>query len=41
METQCEHLIITQCNELLELLQAFEAFFDGTLGTRKIDPIDF
>ena len=33
MEDQCQHLKITQRNELLELLQKFKYFFDGTLST--------
>ena len=40
-ETQCQHLIMTQRNDLLKLLQKFEELFDGTLGTWKIDPLDF
>ena len=39
MENQCQHLTITQRNELLRLLQKFEDFFDGTLGTWKTDPV--
>ena len=39
METQCQHLTMTQRNELLKLLQIFEYFFDGTLGIWKIDPV--
>ena len=39
METQCQHLTMTQRNELLKLLQGFEEFFDGTLGTCKTDPL--
>ena len=35
MENQCQHLTVTQRNELLKLLQKFEDFFDGTLGTWK------
>ena len=35
METQCQHLTMTQRNELLKLLQIFEEFFDETLGTQK------
>ena len=41
MKTQCRHLTMTQCNELLELLQKFESLFNGTLGTWKKDPVDF
>ena len=39
METQCQHLTITQRNELLKLLQNIEELFDGTLGTCKTDPL--
>ena len=35
MENQCQHLTVTQRNELLKLLQKFEEFFDGTLDTWK------
>ena len=41
METQCQHLTMTQRNELLKLLQRFKELFDGTLGTWKIYPVDF
>ena len=41
MDNHCQHLTMTQRNELLKLLQKPEEFFDGTLGTRKIDPVDF
>ena len=41
MENQCQHLTMTQRNELLKLLQNFEEFFDGTLDTWKTDPVDF
>ena len=41
METQCQHLIMTQSHDLLKLLQKFEDLFDGTLGTWKTDPVDF
>ena len=41
MENQCQHLTRAQHNELLELLQILEELFDGTLGTWKIDPVDF
>ena len=33
METQCQHLTMTQRNEYLQLLKRFENLFDGTLGT--------
>ena len=38
MVNQCEHLTMTQCNELLKLLQKFEELFDGTLVTSETDP---
>ena len=41
MENQCQHLTMTQRNELLKLLQNCEELFDGTLDTRKTDPVDF
>ena len=41
METQCQHLSKTQRTEFLKLLQGLEELFDGTLGTWKIDPVDF
>ena len=41
METQCQHLPMTQRNELLKLLQKSEELFDGTIGTWKKDPVDF
>ena len=41
MENQCQHLTMTQRNELIKLLQKFEELFDGTLGTWKIDPVYF
>ena len=40
METQCQHLKMTQHNYLLELLQKYEEVFNGTLGTWKTDPSD-
>ena len=40
METQCQHLTVTQHNELIKLLQKFKYFFDGTLGTWKVDTVD-
>ena len=39
METQCQHLTMTQRNELLKLLRKFDELFDGTLGTLKIYPV--
>ena len=41
MENQCQHLIMTQRNELIKSLQKFEELFDGTLGTWKRDPVYF
>ena len=41
METQCQHLTITQRNKLLKSLQIFEKLFDGTLGTWKTDLVYF
>ena len=42
METQCQHLTITQRNDLLKLLlQKYEQLFDGTLGIWKTDPVEF
>ena len=38
METQFQHLTITQCNELLKLLQIFLEMLDGTLEPGK-DPV--
>ena len=40
METQCQHLTMTQGNELLKLLQKSEELFDGKIGTWKSDPSD-
>ena len=34
-------MIITKYSEFLKLLEIFEEFFDGTLGTQKIDPEGF
>ena len=39
MKNQCQHLIVTQRNELLKLLHKFVELFDGTLGTWKTDPL--
>ena len=41
METQCQHLTMTQHNDSLRLLQIFEELLDEKLGTCKIDSIDF
>ena len=41
METQCQILTITQCNEFLKLLKIFEELFDGTLRTWTTDTVDF
>ena len=41
METQCQHLTMTQRNELLKLLQKFEELFCVTLGTWKKYALDF
>ena len=39
METQCQHLTMTQRNELLKLLQIFEELFGGTFVTWKTYPV--
>ena len=36
MENQCQHLIMTQRNELLKLLQKSKELLDGTLVSWKI-----
>ena len=41
MKNKFQHLTETQRNELIELLQNFEELFDETIGTWKIDPVDF
>ena len=41
MENQCQHLTMTQRNELLKLLQKFEELFYGTIDTWKTDTVDF
>ena len=41
METQCQHLMMAQRNDLLKLLQKFVELFNGTLGNWKIDPVEF
>ena len=40
METQCQHLKITQHNELLKLVHKFEELVDRTLVTWKTDPVE-
>ena len=40
METKCQHLTITQRNELLKLLRKCEELFNVTLGTWKTYPVD-
>ena len=39
METKCQHLTMTQRDELLNLLQIFEELSDKTIGTWKIYPV--
>ena len=39
METQCQHMTVTQRNGLLELLHIFEELFNETRGTWKTDPV--
>ena len=41
MEIQCQHLTITQRNELLNVLHKFEQCLYGTLGICKTDLVDF
>ena len=41
MENQCQYLTTTQRNEVMKLLQKSEELLDGTIGTWKIDPVDF
>ena len=41
MENQCQHLTMTQRNELLKLLQKFVELFNVSLGIWKTDPLDF
>ena len=41
MENQYQHSKMTQRNELIKLLQKSEELFYGTLGTWKIDPVEF
>ena len=37
----CQHLTMTQRNDLLKLLQKFEALLDETLRIWKTDSLDF
>ena len=39
MKNKSQHLIKTQHNEWLKLLQKFEDFFDGKIGTWKTDQV--
>ena len=41
METQCQHLTMTQRNEFLKLSHRFKEFFYGTHGIWKTYPVDF
>ena len=41
MKPRCQHLTMTQHNDLLKLLQKHEELFDGTLGTWKTNPVGF
>ena len=41
METQYQHLTMTQRNDLLELLQKIKELFGGTLGIWKTYPVEF
>ena len=41
METQYQHLTLTQRNKLQKLLYKFKWLLYGTPGTWKIDPVDF
>ena len=41
MKNQCQDLTELGRNEFLELLQKPEELFNGTLGTRKTDPVHF
>ena len=41
MENQCQHMIETQRNELIKLLENFEEFFDGKTRSWKTDPLYF
>ena len=41
METQRQHLTMTQRNELLKLLQRLKYLFNGKLVPWKTDPVGF
>ena len=41
METQCQHLTMTQRNKFLKKKLKIEGLFGGTLGIWKTDPVDF
>ena len=41
MKNYFQNLKEQQRNELLKLLQKMKEFFDVTLGTWKVDPVDF
>ena len=41
MKNQCQNLIEEQYNESQKLLHIFEELLDGTLGTWKMDQVDF
>ena len=41
MENQCQNLTMTKPNELIQSLRNFKELFNGTLGTWKIDPVEF
>ena len=41
MKKQCQHLTMTQRNELLKLLQRFKELFDGKIDTWKTDRVNF
>ena len=41
MEDQCQHLTELQRNKLPELLKKSEELSNGTLVTRKTEPLDF
>ena len=41
MESQCKHLIMTQNNILIKLLQIFKEFFNGTFFHIEKDPVGF